>query len=228
MPAMDAHGFFVELIAFIERNRAFAGPIYGLLAFGESLVVVGVLVPATGVMLAAGALVGAGTLPFVDLWIGGAIGAALGDSVSYWVGRRLGPSAHRLWPFSRHPELLTAAERLFERWGWVAIVVGRFIGPLRASVPTVAGIAAMPRGVFQAANFGSAFLWIPVLIFPGSVGAWAWRLIEQGDEWTGAMVGLALLATVLAGVVGWRRLLPRLIDARAADAPRSPRSGEEE
>jgi membrane protein DedA with SNARE-associated domain len=208
---MDLSAFLEQTLAFIQQHRAWAGVIYGLMAFGESMVVIGVLIPATTVMLAAGALVGAGTLPFLDLWIGGAVGAALGDSLSFWIGRRLGPAAHRLWPFSRHPEMLEAASRLFAHWGWLAVVIGRFIGPLRASVPTFAGVAGMGSATFQLANVGSAIAWIPVLIFPGSAGAWAWRLFVEGDPWTGAAVGLGLVAALLATWVAWKRLLPALM-----------------
>ena len=182
--------------------------IFALLAFGESLVVIGVLVPATGVMMAAGALVGAGTLPLVDLWIGGALGAALGDSVSFWVGRRLGPHVHRLWPFSRHPEMLAAARNAFARWGWAAVVIGRFIGPLRASVPTVAGMSPMRWGLFQAANLGSAILWIPVLIAPGSIGMLAWERFAAGDRATGALIGAGLVVALGLALYLWRRGLP--------------------
>lgn len=202
---MDVAAFFDAALAFVVEHRAWAGVVYGLMAFGESMVVLGVLIPATGVMMAAGALVGSGTLPFLDLWIGGAIGAALGDTVSYRIGRWLGPGVHRIWPFSRRPQMLAAAERLFARWGWAAIVVGRFIGPLRASVPTVAGMAAMPPLAFQLANVGSAILWIPVLIFPGSVGGRIWRLVEEGDTGTAVLLGAGALC--LCGVLGfaWRR-----------------------
>lgn len=211
MGAMDPVQVFSDLLGFVERNRAFAGPVFAALAFGESLVVVGVLVPATGVMMAAGALVGAGTLPFLDLWIGGALGAALGDAVSFWVGRRLGPHVHRLWPFSRHPETLEAARRVFARWGWAAILIGRFIGPLRASVPTVAGMSEMNASVFQVTNVLSAFLWIPVLIAPASIGALAWGLFERGDAATAIALLGALLAVLALAIVLWRRVLPRLL-----------------
>jgi len=205
---MDFAAFFDAALRLIETHRAWAGLIYGLMAFGESLVIVGVLIPATGVMMATGALVGAGSVPFVDIWIGGAIGAALGDTISYWVGRKLGPGVDRLWPFSRHPEMLAAARNVFAHWGWIAIVVGRFIGPLRASVPTVAGITAMPPLVFQAANVGSAILWIPVLIFPGSAGAIAWQLFEKGDSVTGTIVTVAALVAIAVALWLLRKWMP--------------------
>lgn len=217
MPAMDLinwivgyfAAFFDEALRLIETHRAWAGVIYGLMAFGESLVIIGVLVPATGVMVATGALVGAGTVPFVDIWIGGAIGAALGDTVSYWVGRRLGPGIERLWPFSRHPETLAAARNVFAHWGWMAVVVGRFIGPLRATIPTVAGLTAMPRTTFQLANVGSAILWIPVVIFPGSMGAIAWDLFAKGDSVMGGLVIAGSLAAIGAAVWLVRAWLPK-------------------
>lgn len=208
MAPMDLSAIFDQALTFIEQHRAWAGLIYGLMAFGESMVVIGVLIPATTVMLGAGALVGAGTLPFVDLWIGGAIGAALGDTLSYWIGHKLGPAAHRLWPFSRHPEMLAAASAVFARWGWLAIVIGRFIGPLRASIPTCAGVAAMPIWTFQLANIGSAIVWIPVLIFPGAIGTRAWQMFEAGDL-LGAGIDVAILvAAIVAAVWAVRRWLP--------------------
>ena len=206
---MDLSGFFDEALRLIETHRAWAGLIFGLMAFGESLVVIGVLVPATGVMMASGALVGAGAVPFLDVWIGGALGAALGDTVSYWIGRRLGPGIERIWPFSRHPETLAAARNVFAHWGWAAVVVGRFIGPLRASVPTVAGLTAMPPLTFQLANVGSAILWIPVLVFPGSMGAIAWKLFEAGDGLAGTLVVVVALVAVVAALWLLRRWMPR-------------------
>jgi membrane protein DedA with SNARE-associated domain len=49
----------------------------------------------------------------------------------------------------------------------LAIFIGRFFGPLRASVPLVAGIFAMPFWPFQAANFASAFVWAAMLLTIG-------------------------------------------------------------
>jgi hypothetical protein len=40
-----------------------------------------------------------------------------------------------MWPFSRYPNLLARGEAFIKRWGVLAIFIGRFSGPLRASVP---------------------------------------------------------------------------------------------
>jgi membrane protein DedA with SNARE-associated domain len=40
------------------------------------------LVPAWGALVALGALIGAGGLPFIPVWLAGSLGAALGDWLS--------------------------------------------------------------------------------------------------------------------------------------------------
>jgi len=72
-----------------------------------------------------------------------------------------------MWPLSRHPELIPRGERFVKLWGALGIMIGRFFGPLRASVPLVAGIFAMPFWQFQAANFVSAFIWAAMLLTLG-------------------------------------------------------------
>jgi membrane protein DedA with SNARE-associated domain len=66
------------------------------------------------------------------------------------------------------------------RWGVAAVFIGRFFGPLRASVPLAAGIFRMPYWHFQTANFTSAFLWAGILLGIGDlVTIVVDRLIER-------------------------------------------------
>ena len=102
--------------------------------------------------------------------VGLAIGAALGDWLSYWLGFVFKDQIAHCWPLSRHPDLLPKGEAFVRRFGVLAIAIGRFFGPLRASVPLVAGIFMMPWWHFQIANFASAFLWAAVLLAPGALG----------------------------------------------------------
>jgi membrane protein DedA with SNARE-associated domain len=84
-----------------------------------------------------------------------------------------------MWPLSRHPDLLPRGEAFVARWGVLAIFIGRFFGPLRASVPLVAGICRMRYWPFQIANFTSALVWAFVLLTMGDVVGliikWVWR-----------------------------------------------------
>ena len=65
--------------------------------------------------------------------------------------------------------MLPKGHAFFEKWGVWAIFIGRFSGPLRASVPLVAGMLAMSQWKFQIANILSAFIWAGALLAPGSM-----------------------------------------------------------
>ena len=98
------------------------------------------------------------------------VGAAFGDWLSYWLGVKFKEPIAHVWPLSRHPDLLPRGHAFIERFGIYAIFIGRFFGPLRASVPLIAGILEMPFWTFQLANFSSAFVWAAVLFAPGAFG----------------------------------------------------------
>lgn len=155
------------IIAFVRDNEAWAAPVVFALAFGESLAFVSLLLPAWAALLGIGALVAAGGLNFWTIWIAASIGAALGDWLSYWIGLKLERTVYHTWPLSRHPELIPKGERFVEKWGALGIFLGRFFGPLRASVPLAAGVFAMPFWRFQIANFVSAFVWAASLMLLG-------------------------------------------------------------
>jgi membrane protein DedA with SNARE-associated domain len=103
----------------------------------------------------------------------------MGDWLSYWLGWHYHEQISRMWPLSRYPDLLPRGHAFFERWGAWAIVLGRFSGPLRASVPIVAGILQMPTLTFQIANWLSAALWAFVLLTFGDALGQSWHLISQ-------------------------------------------------
>lgn len=166
---------------FVRENQVWAAPVVFLLAFGESLAFVSLLIPAWGALVAIGALIGASGISFYPVWIAGGFGAALGDWVSYWFGFRYKEHVAQMWPLSRFPDLLPRGEAFVQSWGVPSIFIGRFFGPLRASVPLAAGIFEMPYWRFQIANFTSALVWSAVLLLFGDglakVTEWLWRSV---------------------------------------------------
>ncbi|KZD21453.1 DedA family protein [Tardiphaga robiniae] len=173
-------GWMHGLIEFVRQNQVWAAPIVLLLAFGESLAFISLLLPAWGALVAIGALVGASGISFWPVLIAGAIGAALGDWLSYWFGFKYKDQVAQIWPLSKFPELLPRGEAFVKKWGVPSIYIGRFFGPLRASVPLAAGIFEMPYWRFQVANFTSAFIWAGVLLLFGDglsmTVEWLWKL----------------------------------------------------
>jgi membrane protein DedA with SNARE-associated domain len=120
-------------LAFLET-----GAFVGLVAPGETAVVLGGVVAAEG---------GVDLVPMLLIvWLA----AAAGDLASFMLGRRLG----RRFLVARGPRLGIAAERLervdgfFARHGAKAILIGRFIGIIRAVAPFLAGASGMPLRSF--------------------------------------------------------------------------------
>jgi len=151
----------------IRQNQFWAGPIIGLMTFGESMFIIGILIPATALLLMTGGLVASGTLPLLPILMWGYTGALLGDALSFWLGRWMGPSVLRCKPLSTHRRTVARARLLFYRYGFLAVLFGRFLGPIRSTIPTVAGVMGMPEYKFQMANLISALVWVPGLLAPG-------------------------------------------------------------
>ena len=158
------------VIGFLREHESLAAPIVFVLAFGESLAFVSLLLPATVILFGIGGLIGATGIGFWPIWLAATLGAVLGDWLSYWLGHHYKYEIARLWPLSRRPDLLPRGEAFFRRWGVTGIFFGRFLGPLRSAVPLVAGICAMPLAPFQIANVASALVWATGILTPGVVG----------------------------------------------------------
>jgi membrane protein DedA with SNARE-associated domain len=159
-----------SILAFVRVHHAYAAPLVFVLAFGESLAFVSLLLPATVLLIGVGAVIGATGIDFWPIYFAAAIGAALGDWVSYWLGLHYHEQIARMWPLSKHPQLMPRGHAFFEKWGWSGVFIGRFFGPLRAVVPLVAGACAMPQTPFQIANWTSAFIWAGLILGPGAFG----------------------------------------------------------
>jgi membrane protein DedA with SNARE-associated domain len=166
---MDA--LMAQVADFIKDNSQWAGVVICLLTFGESMFIIGVLIPATALLLMTGGLVGSGTLPWLPILLWGYAGAILGDALSFLIGKWMGPSVLRCKPLQKHRRDVAKARLFFYRFGFAAVLVGRFLGPLRSTIPTVAGVMGMPGFRFQLANVLSALFWVPGLLAPGYLAA---------------------------------------------------------
>jgi len=188
---MSLDTFADTVLTFVKEHRTWAAPIMLVLAFGESIAFVSLILPFWAMLVGIGTMVGFGSPEFWIVLVSASVGAALGDWVSYWLGYHYHEQIGRMWPLSRYPDLLPRGREFFMRWGAWAIVLARFSGPLRASVPIVAGAVQMDRMKFQIANWSSAFLWAAVLLIFGEALSHAlpyvWGIIKAGL----AAIGLA-------------------------------------
>ncbi len=193
--------FIDQSVSFIETHQAWAGVIVGLLAFGESLILIGILLPGTAVLAIVGGLVGAGIVQPLPVLLAAMIGAALGDTVSYFLGRWLGRGVVHGWPLNRYRREIARARLFFRRYGFAAIFAGRFFGPVRATVPLVAGMMGMNSRLFQVANIVSAIIWAPVVLSPGwLVAKGAGSFAQPGATSLFGMSAIAVLAVIIVAV----------------------------
>ena len=156
-----------QLLQWVNAHPGWSGMVVFLIAFAESLAIVGVVVPGVAILFAVGALIGADALNFWHM-VGWAVaGAVLGDGLSYWIGKHYQAQLTSIWPFSKHPASLEKGTAFFQRYGGKSVAMGRFFGPIRAVIPLVAGMMNMPAGRFLVANVLSALAWAPAYLLPG-------------------------------------------------------------
>lgn len=159
--------FVHDTLAFVRAQQDWAVPVVFVLAFGESLAFLSLLLPATAILFGISGFLGASGIPFWPVWGAAFLGAVLGDAVSYWFGYHYKERIAHMWPLTRTPDLLPRGARFFAKWGVAGVFMGRFFGPLRAAVPLVAGACGMAQLPFQAANLASAAVWATGILSPG-------------------------------------------------------------
>lgn len=181
----------------------------------DALFIVGVFVPAGIALFAAGALVAFGTLEFWHTASVAAAGALLGDSLSFWLGRRYGERLFTGPLLQRYPEVVLNGRRFFARYGGYSIALARFLGPVRAVVPALAGAAGLRAGVFAVADLLSSALWAITFILPGvAFGASLGLAAEVAGR-----LALLLLALISVLLLAWwlTRLAIRAAQRHAED-----------
>lgn len=208
----------------IRSHSAWAIPIVGIIAFGESLAIVGLLIPATAILLLIGALLGAGVLEPWSVLTATIIGAVLGDAVSYYIGRYFGPTIVHRWPLKTHRRSVARARLFFRRFGVLSVFLGRFFGPVRSTIPLVAGILKMGHARFQIANVASACVWAPLMLAPGFLGARGAG--EMGGltetHWVVAFVAVTI-GSVALGLYGIKKMASASAASSAGQRKRAAR-----
>lgn len=155
------------LLQWLNAHPQLAGLVTFLISAGESVAILGTIVPGSIMMTAIGTLAGAGIIPLWSTIIWAILGAIVGDGISYWIGHYFKDRLPRLWPFRRYPYLLKTGETFFHKYGSMSVFIGRFVGPVRALVPLVAGMLGMKPLKFLIANVTSAIGWAPAYMLPG-------------------------------------------------------------
>ena len=100
-------------LVFISAHAGWAFAVMFVTAFGELFVFLSLLFPGTSLLVAAGALMATGALPYFPVLAGAVLGATLGDTVSYWIGRRFGSGVGAYVAAESQPRTVAAWHSLF-------------------------------------------------------------------------------------------------------------------
>lgn len=205
--------FVTSLFAWVTAHPGWMSAFIFFSAAAESLTIVGVIIPGALVMFSLGALIGLGHVEFWSAYWWSAAGAVVGDAISFWIGRVFHQGVRRVWPFNKHPEMITRSEDFFRKHGGKGVLFGRFFGPVRGTIPTVAGMMDMSWRDFMIANVVSAILWAPAYLIPGmAFGA----SLDIASRVAGRLVVLILIVAVMLWLTTWLvKHLVRLFQARA-------------
>jgi len=172
----------------------------GLINHGNSLLgatlflsALGIPLPATLLLMAAGAFTRQGVLPVEGAIIAAVLGAVTGDGCSYLLGRfglKLAPARVRT------SQAWGRAAALFARWGGWSVFVTRFLlTPVALPVNLLAGSTQYAWSRFMTAVVTGEVIWVVLFGGLGHLFADQWEVISRlvGDI-GGVLLGVAFVA----------------------------------
>jgi undecaprenyl-diphosphatase len=176
-------------------DGAFYYSLIGVVAFLESLVAAGVIIPGSSLIVFTGFLALHGRGEIITIILVAVTGAFLGDMFSFWLGARFGQRLLFTKLFQKRKHLLRRAETFFANHGGKSVFFGRFVGPVRGFIPFVAGSAQMNPRAFTLYAIISAILW--GLAYPGLgyLAGYSWKNVET---WTTRITILSAIVAVAA------------------------------
>ncbi len=184
------------ILEFIRNQSDLAWCVVFVVAFLESMAIIGLLVPGWLLLVGAGTLIGSEVLSFYPIALSAYLGAVLGEYLSFHLGYHYHQKILQIAFFNRHEKLIEASKVFFAKHGVAGVFIGRFFGPTRAVIPLAAGISEMPKVTFIWVNLLSGLLWAPLYLIPGIMVGAAFKL-ESGES-TQLLIILAVVGGAFA------------------------------
>jgi membrane-associated protein len=188
---------FAWITSLIGGGAAIGYVIVGGLVFAEDALLLGFVIPGETAAVLGGMLASQGTLDIVAT-IGIVAGSAfLGDTVGYIIGRRFGPRLLQSRVLRPHAKRIEGVADFVRRRGAAAVITGRFTAFLRATTPTIAGMAKMRPLRFTIANATGALAWgilFPLVGFFGGTALQA--IVGKSAGWVtiGVLTAIAIVS----------------------------------
>jgi membrane protein DedA with SNARE-associated domain/rhodanese-related sulfurtransferase len=180
----------------------------------------GVPLPATPVLLAAGALSAEHELNFALALLAGLAASLIADSSWFFIGRRYGHSMLRiLCKLSMEPTVcVRRTQNSFGRRGDYTLMFAKFVPGLATLAPPVAGQNGMAYGRFLFFDSIGAVTWLGALLVAGRLFGDALKrdpsLLDWAGRFSGALLLLAILGFFIARVYRRRTVIKKLVASR--------------
>ncbi|MGO9436433.1 MAG: VTT domain-containing protein [Terracidiphilus sp.] len=202
-------------------------PTHILLTYGYLLLFTWVLVeqlgiplPATPVLLAAGALSAEHELSFPLALAAGILACVTSDTTWFLIGRRFGHHVLRiLCKLSLEPTIcVRRTQDSFGRRREITLMIAKFVPGLATLAPPVAGENGMPLERFLLFDAIGATFWVGALLCAGRLFGDALKrdpsLLNWVGRFSGALLVVGILSFLIFRLVRRRRFLRMLIESR--------------
>ncbi|HVE62921.1 MAG TPA: VTT domain-containing protein [Mycobacteriales bacterium] len=197
----------------LERLSELPGPVFavivGLLAMFETAAFAGLAVPGELAVILGGVAASEGKVP-VAVMVSCAVGGAIvGDSLGFYLGRRLGTRFldSRLGAIMGRARVESTMARI-RAGGIKAIILGRFVGVLRAIMPFAAGASGVPYSRFLLASVIGATAWGTAFTLLGYLAGNSWQSVERYVGRASTLLAITL-AVIVALVLAAKQVVAR-------------------
>jgi membrane-associated protein len=196
---------------------------YGVVALAPILLLsaIGVPLPGSLLLVAAGAFSSGGELSFPVLLIAAILATLGGNAIGYWLGVQGGEAATTRWGrrFRISEANIARAQYLFVRYGNLAVLFSRFpLSPLSAIVNILAGAARYSIRSFVLINLVGVTIWSSVYAGLGYAFGANWETIFSLLSNLSQALTLAVIIAILAYLL-FRNLRARHNKREQTEAP---------
>ncbi|MCV2531197.1 MAG: DedA family protein [Candidatus Lightella neohaematopini] len=142
--------------------------VFFVIIFLENGILITTLLPGDSLLLLVGTLAYNNIINLFSILVLLTIAAWLGSWVSFLQGKWLKNKKFINYQFLSIPEKYQkTAYKILNKYGSLALLVGRFIVFIRTILPMIIGLSNIHNKLFQLFNFFSAFCWVSILVFIG-------------------------------------------------------------
>ena len=141
-----------------------------IIVFAESGLFLGFFLPGDSLLFVAGLLADSKYLspPVLVIWVMIVAAAVAGAQLGFWFGKNAFKYLeNRKDSLLYKKRYLEVTREFYERYGSLALILGRFLPIVRTFIPILAGLVKIETKKFVVLNIAGAFTWVSVMFFTG-------------------------------------------------------------